>query len=425
MLNCFSVKAYRNLNIENMSLGRINVLVGPNNSGKSNFIDAISFISNLLIDEKSKSSTQETAFMSELDKRGWGEIFDRRKSRPGHVELTWELSKYDNTMPLSYNLKFQIPDTSSSPPEGYRIIQEKLQFAKPIEGLERPFNFISCHEKEQGKGEFSVKERNIVGKSKKRDLEVSDQDTVLNQLDNLLNNKMFYLDLYPNFSKTAKHVKDFFAKFRSYSSTKLNLELIRQPVKNNQERFLEPDGSNFLNVLLFLDSRYKFLEKYTERLRELIHKLDEIIIEKIEDKYLMLNIKIDGHWFKLSEMSDGTIKGMIMALLLWTPERYSLLSLDEPELNIHPAWLKILSYWITRSESADQIFVSSHSPDLLDGLTEDFRRRTLNLYAFNSSNNNNTLDQVLPERILNQLDEGWQLGDLYRIGEPLIGGWPW
>lgn len=67
-------------------------------------------------------------------------------------------------------------------------------------------------------------------------------------------------------------------------------------------------------------------------------------------------------------MSYGTLELMILALWLWTPEQYKLLSLDEPELNLHQAWLKTLASWIKRAESIEQLIVSTHSPDLLDGL---------------------------------------------------------
>jgi len=32
---------------------------------------------------------------------------------------------------------------------------------------------------------------------------------------------------------------------------------------------------------------------------------------------------------------------------------------------------------------------------------------------------------LTPELLKDKLDEGWQLGDLYRVGDARIGGWPW
>lgn len=427
MLNRFSAKHYRNLNIEDIQFGRVNVLIGPNNSGKSNFIDAINFVSSLLANERSTDSPQDTAMMNELDKRGWSDVFDRRAMLPGSVELKWELSEANKNMPpLSYQLSFRIPGPLLTPPEGYGIIREKLENAYPFPGEKKPYFYFDCHER-PGTGIFSVRPKGDGGKAGKsgtRTIELSDQDTVLNQLDDLQTNDVFLQELYPNFQKAAKEVKQFFTKFRSYSSTNIDLSRVRLPVKHSQSRYLSADGSNFVNVLIYLENKYQFLSEYKRHIKKIIHMLDNIEIRKIDDNFSILYLKIGGHEYKLSEMSDGTIKAMLLALLLWTPEKYSLLSLDEPELNIHPAWLKVIAHWIVSSASADQIFVSSHSPDLLDGFTEEFSEGTIQLFAF-STRDENSLRKVSPEAVHSQLRNGWDLGDLYRIGEPLIGGWPW
>ncbi|MFN9173215.1 MAG: hypothetical protein ACK58N_01505, partial [Synechocystis sp.] len=65
---------------------------------------------------------------------------------------------------------------------------------------------------------------------------------------------------------------------------------------------------------------------------------------------------------------------------------------------------------------------STHSPDLLDQFTDCIE----NVHCFYQQDNNyfgiKTLSQ---ESLQPQLDEGWELGDLYRVGDPLVGGWPW
>ncbi|MBH0329955.1 hypothetical protein ABH14_09075 [Brevibacillus brevis] len=426
MLKSFSAKQYRNLNIKRLSFGKLNVVIGPNNSGKSNFIDAISFLSNVMINEKkANDSDYQTSFLNEIEKRGWNDVLDRRVKKPNTIDLNWVLSTFENLSPLEYNLKFYLPSDDHIPPDGYKITLEKLKYEKPKPGQLAPFEFISCHGTNPGKGRFSVKKRSEQENAKNAYLDVSDQDTVFNQLDTLLENEIFRIDLYPNFKRTATHVRDFFTRFRSYSSTNFNLTEIKRPIKASlQSNYLNQNGSNFLNVLMYLDKKYSFLPQYCILLKELIKELNEISIEKTDDNFHYLKLTINGEHFKLAEMSDGTIKMMLFALILWTPEKYSLLSLDEPELNTHPAWLKILANWIKRSSSSDQIFVSSHSPDLLDGFTDYFVDGSLSLFVFNS-NTNNQVELVTPNMLQEQLNEGWELGDLYRIGEPLLGGWPW
>lgn len=422
MLHSFSVRHYRNLTMDKVGFGKVNVLIGPNNSGKSNFIDAISFMSNMITNKNNTSNAQDTAFLNELDKRGWGDLLDRRTEKPGRIGMTWTMSTDIIPTPQTYDLEFEVPNETQVPPNGFKITREVLRYEQPKRGHNIPYRFINCHDPIPGQGEFSVKK--TTPGSKKQYWPISDQETVLNQLENLLERNNIQVDLYLNFMKSAKSVRNFFTKFRSYPCTNLDLVLIRLPVKNKPARYLNTDGSNFLNVLAYLDSNYNFLPEYTYYLQEILHGLDQIKLERIDGEYIVLHLFIRGKVFKLSEMSDGTIKAMILALLLFTPEKYSLLSLDEPEINIHPAWLKVIAGWISNPKSAEQVFISTHSPDLLDGLTEKYRNGNVRLYAFNLKVTD-SLEHIQPNSLESQFEEGWELGDLYRIGEPKLGGWPW
>lgn len=43
MINKFSCHNFRNIQAEDLEFEKINILIGPNNSGKSNFIKALTF----------------------------------------------------------------------------------------------------------------------------------------------------------------------------------------------------------------------------------------------------------------------------------------------------------------------------------------------------------------------------------------------
>lgn len=52
------IKGYKNIESAELKLGNFNVIIGPNNSGKSNFIQSISFINYIInssLDEIEKS----------------------------------------------------------------------------------------------------------------------------------------------------------------------------------------------------------------------------------------------------------------------------------------------------------------------------------------------------------------------------------
>ena len=94
--------------------------------------------------------------------------------------------------------------------------------------------------------------------------------------------------------------------------------------------------------------------------------------------------------------------------------------IDEQELNLHPAWLYRLrkDFW----DSGKQIFIATHSSELLDSFTEDWQKGKVKIFVFE---NGNIRELKQKEQLKDYLEEGYQLGDLYRSGEPSIGGWPY
>jgi len=69
-----------------------------------------------------------------------------------------------------------------------------------------------------------------------------------------------------------------------------------------------------------------------------------------------------------------------------------------------------------------QCFISTHSPDFLDEFTEDFLSENAAVFVFDPSSKT-AIRKLDPQELRSDLAE-WTLGDLYRVGDPLIGGWP-
>lgn len=84
----------------------------------------------------------------------------------------------------------------------------------------------------------------------------------------------------------------------------------------------------------------------------------------------------DGEQYDLSDVSEGTLKGLILNLLINMPmeKPKTLLAIDEPETNLHPAWQKVVGNWIQTADTFYQCFISTHSPDFLDVFTENHGR---------------------------------------------------
>ena len=84
MFRSFSVKNFKNLSSIDVSFKRVNLLVGPNNSGKTNLIDAVSLLPDLAISEK-----KENVFYTEVFGRGFDNVLNKHLPRPGLVKMNW------------------------------------------------------------------------------------------------------------------------------------------------------------------------------------------------------------------------------------------------------------------------------------------------------------------------------------------------
>lgn len=72
-----------------------------------------------------------------------------------------------------------------------------------------------------------------------------------------------------------------------------------------------------------------------------------------------------------AELSDGTLRYLLLIAALLTPRPPSLLVLNEPETSLHPDLLPALGRLIIRASHNTQVWVVSHAPRLIATLQED------------------------------------------------------
>lgn len=71
---------------------------------------------------------------------------------------------------------------------------------------------------------------------------------------------------------------------------------------------------------------------------------------------------------RAAELSDGTLRYLLLAAALLTPRPPELLVLNEPETSLHPDLLAPLARLIASVSASSQIVVVSHAPRLIDAL---------------------------------------------------------
>jgi hypothetical protein len=188
--------------------------------------------------------------------------------------------------------------------------------------------------------------------------------------------------------------------------------------------YLSIAGENLASVIDNLSYYLDFEDALNLAIKSIFPKTRRIRAVRVGRLSLTIEWHIEGNNepFYLNEMSDGTVRMLCWAVILHSPQFPSLLVIDEPELGLHPAWLSVLAQWIKQASEKTQIIFTTHSPDLLDHFTD----RLENVYCFYPTDANHYgLKPLSSEALKPQLEEGWELGDLYRIGDPTVGGWPW
>ena len=143
------------------------------------------------------------------------------------------------------------------------------------------------------------------------------------------------------------------------------------------------------------DEQYReiLLTLNTEKLLE-IAKLDETALESLKkfspiqqvrinrnltfyntDTHLFVdNLKLDflvnDNWLPWSQLSDGT-KRLFLIISEVSRKHNKLILIEEPELGIHPHQFDLVMQFVKEQSTSNQIIISTHSPKALDILEED------------------------------------------------------
>ncbi len=149
------------------------------------------------------------------------------------------------------------------------------------------------------------------------------------------------------------------------------------PIKRNSNlhdnRYLRPDGANLAAFLYLL--REKYAPSYREirnTVRMVAPFFDDFFLEPLALNPDMIRLawrhKRSDAYFDASSLSDGTLRFMALATLMLQPKelRPSVILIDEPEIGLHPYAIWLFASLVDESSLSSQIILSTQSPALLD-----------------------------------------------------------
>jgi predicted ATPase len=420
---------YKNLHLDDgLTLGKLNIFIGPNGSGKSNLIGTLQFLQQCVVEANIDSIRGRTNFEDAIFRLGGPRILDGTITAPANVKLKYRFSA-DHTDTL-----LQIELLVQSLHRQVIIDQESLGREQ---GMPEPFYFYIAHnERSGGSGRgvvsvFNDPQKQFTATHFERIQDIPVNELALAIIPKLLETSAFSPEKTPVYEPRREMI-DTISRWRFYNPNNMNLFQIRsaEPKLGTSDIFISPSGENLPLVLYNLvQSNFEFEETIDQAIKDILPNTRKL--RAITSGRLSLTIEwyLKGckEPFFLNEMSDGTVRMLCWAIILHSPQLPSLIVIDEPEVGIHVAWMPKLADWIKAASRRTQVIISTHSPDLLDHFTDQLDGDG-NIFVFHGdpkSKIHNTVRQLTKDAIAIQLGEGWQVGDLYRVGDPSVGGWPW
>lgn len=359
---------FRCLKDVNQTLDSFNVLVGPNASGKTTFLDVISFLGKLVTDDLEEAITERTQNFQDLIWQRKGTSFELAVEAlipKNIIEKFTDANRHYNSIRYDILIKFDNESNLAS------IVRERVSLKEDkYKAILQP-NFFPM-EKESRESFFQV--WHIDGTRVIVEKDWNGVDSFYSEKNKTLQNK-FRLGLrksalgnlpedetqYP----AATWLKGLLSE--GVQQITLNSLLIRQASPPGRGRGFRSDGSNLPWVIHSLQERSK--EKFRDWIAHLQTALPDIetieTIERADDKHRYLIIHYQGGLKVPSWMaSDGTLRMLALTLPAYLPDFEGVYLIEEPENGIHPRAIESMFQSLSSAYDA-QILIASHSPVLL------------------------------------------------------------
>lgn len=163
---------------------------------------------------------------------------------------------------------------------------------------------------------------------------------------------------------------------RNWRFLQLNPEVLRQPSSMVGSQVLGADGSHLPGLLARLEASDPFLLNDISRdLGNLAPGIIQVEVEadRVRDEYVIWARTQDGRRFSSRVLSDGTLRMLALVALKNDPEHSGVLLFEEPENGVHPFRLKNIAAVISQlatdfsdtasaAESLRQFLCNTHSP---------------------------------------------------------------
>ncbi len=379
---------------EEIELQPLNVLIGPNASGKSNLIEALGLLKAL--PGRLAAAVLQGGGVAEWLWKGGAE------GAGAAVETVVTYPESDTSLRhrLSFTADFarlQLLDEEVTP------VSKKWDREKVYYHYETGAGLAQVNSVDQKRKDG--RRTNFLRDPK----EFSTTESVLSQLRDPV--------IYPELTYLAR-VLGQIRLFRGWHFNDRNPP--RAPAATDQpDDFLLDDASNLALILNDLQNRPAVKKTVLDGLRKFYDRAEDITT-KVQGGTVQIFLHERGlrRPIPAVRLSDGMLRYLCLLTILCHPEPPPLVCIEEPELGLHPDILPTVAELLVEASRRTQLFVTTHSTTLVSALDEVPEA----VIVCEHDDEGTHLRRLEPERMKVWLEK-YTLGELWSMGE--IGGNPW
>jgi len=350
VIQTLQLQGYRSLKNVTWKPGKLNLVIGPNGSGKSNLLRALALLQRSALGELPRDLVKQGGIAPVL--------WDGQAQ-----ELSWTVKtdpvgagRDPEQVALTYELRLRQLGGGSA----YRIEQEMLAkyHLKDQGSASEPMKFL---ERQPGRAAtFDFQERHLLA----HEGSVPDDQTLLSLIAGPFSNPVI------------SAFREKLATWSIYHDLRVDQDAeIRQPAVTRFENRVAVDGQNLIPVLHTLYTTRREFKKDVDMAMKAAFGSDfeELSFPPAADQRVQLRLR----WRSLksaqsaADLSDGTIRLLLLLAVLGNPEPDPLIAIDEPENGLHPGMLPIVADLARQAADRSQVILTTHSPQLLDAFSEE------------------------------------------------------
>jgi predicted ATPase len=356
MFDYIKIERFRTFKKVELEMPRLAVLIGPNGGGKSNLLDLLMLMAEagrgeLAVGVNKRGGFRNIAFG--FDSSHEVRVEFRFREALGQVSQTLTLPMSEAPEKEALDIRFRVGLRGLG--VNFRVSEEHLRVESPdgpADGLEIDRDERGTEFRKRIESIPMFEEQKLVESVELAIFQVRDKDkyeeswAVLRQFQGMV----FYRDIDVGPESP-----------------------VRQPALVTTGIRLSPDGRNLSSAL------YSIQQEYPDVWGEILE-----ILKTAYPGFAKITVPAGGgdgkvhlRWFEepyqregvtANLLSDGTLKLLCLIAILMSPDPPPLICIDEPELGLHPDWIKLVAEMLQSASARTQLIVATHSPQIVAGL---------------------------------------------------------